>query len=111
MTQQQTLQLLEERKARTVWDDEQEKWCFPVVDVVAVLTDGDYHTARKYWKVPKGRIAREGNELVTSRYQSTDGKCYKSDIADTERFLCFVQSSDGRLASPRGTKQSRNEHD
>ena len=69
MTQQQALQLFEERKVRTIWDDEKEKWYFSIVDVVAVLTDSDYQTARKYWKVLKGRIAKEGNELVTICYQ------------------------------------------
>jgi len=69
MTQQQALQLFEERKVRTVWDEEEEKWFFSIVDVVAVLTDSAYQTARKYWKVLKGRISKEGNELVTICYQ------------------------------------------
>ena len=53
MTKQQALQLFEERKVRSVWDNEQEKWYFSIVDVVAVLTDSDYLGARNYWKVQK----------------------------------------------------------
>jgi hypothetical protein len=78
MTKKQALQLFEQRKVRTVWDDEQEKWYFSVVDVVSVLTDNDYQTARKYWKVLKGRLIKEGNETVTDCYQlkmkAEDGK-------------------------------------
>ena len=69
MTKKQTLQLFEEKKVRTVWDDEKEKWYFSVIDVVSVLTDSDYQTARKYWKVLKGRLIKEGNETVTNCYQ------------------------------------------
>ena len=69
MTQKHKIQLFEEKKVRTVWDDEQEKWYFSIVDVCGVLTDSDYQAARKYWKVLKGRLKKEGNETVTNCYQ------------------------------------------
>ena len=66
MTKKQALQIFEEKKVRTVWDDEHEKWYFSIVDVVAVLTDNDYQGARNYWKVLKNRLKKEGNESVTN---------------------------------------------
>ena len=67
MTKKQAIQLFEERKVRTVWDDEQEKWYFSIVDVCGVLTDSkDALTARKYWNKLKQRLKEEGNETVTN---------------------------------------------
>lgn len=104
MTQQQALQLFEEKKVRTIWDDEKEKWFFSIVDVVAVLTDADYQTARKYWKVLKGRIAKEGNEPVTICYQlkmkADDGKMRMSDVADTQQLFRIIQSVPSPKAEP-----------
>ena len=104
MTQQQALRLFEEKKVRTVWDDTEEKWYFSIVDVVAVLTDSDYQTARKYWKVLKGRLIKEGNESVTNCYQlklkSSDGKSYKTDVADTEQLFRIIQSIPSPKAEP-----------
>ncbi len=88
--------LFEEKRVRTVWDDEKEKWYFSVVDVCGVLTDSDYQTARKYWNKLKERLRKEGNESVTNSHQlklqSADGKYYKTDVADTEQLLRLVQS-------------------
>ena len=64
MTKKQAIQLFEEKKVRTVWDDEQEKWYFSIVDAVAVLTDSP--DPRNYWKVLKHRLKKEGNESVTN---------------------------------------------
>ena len=104
MTQQQALQLFEERKVRTVWDTDTEKWYFSIVDVVSVLTDCDYQAARKYWKVLKGRIAKEGNELVTNCYQlkmaADDGKMRMTDVADTEQLFRIIQSIPSPKAEP-----------
>jgi prophage antirepressor-like protein len=69
MTQRHKIQLFEDKKVRTAWDDEREEWYFSIVDVCGVLTDSDYQTARKYWKVLKGRLIKEGNETVTNCYQ------------------------------------------
>ena len=79
MTKKQALQLFQERKVRTVWDDEQEKWYFSIVDVCGVLTDSkDALTARKYWNKLKQRLKEEGNETVTNCHQlklrAADGK-------------------------------------
>ena len=104
MTKQQALQLFEERKVRSVWDNEQEKWYFSIVDVVAVLTDSDYQGARNYWKVLKNRLKKEGNESVTNCNQlklaSADGKSYKTDVADTGQLFRLIQSIPSPKAEP-----------
>ncbi|MEG2675084.1 MAG: hypothetical protein RR938_08265, partial [Muribaculaceae bacterium] len=83
MTQQNKIQLFEERKVRTLWDDEQEKWYFSIVDVVGVLTDSP--NPRKYWSVLKTRLKKEGSELATNcsqlKMRSADGKSYLTDVA------------------------------
>ena len=104
MTQKQALQLFEQKKVRTVWDTDTEKWYFSIVDVVSVLNDSDYQTARKYWKVLKGRLLKEGNESVTNCYQlklqSSDGKYYKTDVADTKQLFRIIQSIPSPKAEP-----------
>ena len=89
LTQRHKIQLFEDKKVRTAWDDEREEWYFSIVDVCGVLTDSDYQTARKYWKVLKGRLIKEGNETVTNCYQlkfkAPDGKMRLTDVADTEK--------------------------
>jgi hypothetical protein len=98
------VKLFEQQQVRTVWDEENEKWWFSVVDVVAALTDADYQQARKYWKVLKGRLAAEGNESVTNCYQlkleAADGKKYLTDVADTEQVLRLIQSIPSKKAEP-----------
>lgn len=104
MSQKEALQLFEDRKVRTVWDDQEEKWYFSIVDVVSVLTDSDYQTARKYWKVLKGRLSKEGNETVTNCYQlkmkASDGKMRLTDVADTEQLFRLIQSIPSPKAEP-----------
>jgi len=106
MTQRQKIQLFEEKKVRTVWDDQQEEWYFSIVDVCAVLTDQpDYDTARKYWNKLKERLVKEGNELVTNCHQlkmvsPKDGKQYKTDVADTEQLFRIIQSIPSKKAEP-----------
>ena len=89
MTKKETLKLFEERKVRTVWDDEKEKWYFSIVDVVSVLTDSVDATA--YWRKLKQRLKEEGNETVTNchglKMKATDGKMRLTDVADTEQLL------------------------
>ena len=98
------IKLFGETQVRAVWDEEAEKWWFSVVDIVAILTDSKYQRARKYWKVLKGRLVTEGNESVTNCYQlkmqSTDGKFYNTDVADTEQVLRLVQSIPSKKAEP-----------
>ena len=104
MTQKHKIQLFEEKKVRTVWDAEQEKWYFSIVDVCGVLMDSDYQAARKYWKVLKGRLKKEGNETVTNCYQlkmkAPDGKMRFTDVADTEQLFRIVQSVPSKKAEP-----------
>ena len=96
MVKQNAIKVFEEKKVRTLWDSETEEWYFSVVDVVAVLTESDYQTARNYWKVLKNRMKKEGNESVTNCNQlkmlSSDGKYYKTDVATTEQLFRLIQS-------------------
>ena len=102
MTKQQALKLFEERRVRTVWDDEQDKWYFSIVDVVAVLTDSS--NPQTYWRVLKKRLLAEGNETVTNcnglKMQATDGKMRLTDVADTEQLLRLIQSIPSPKAEP-----------
>ena len=104
MTQHNAIKLFEAKKVRTIWDDKEEKWFFSIVDVVAVLTDSDYQTARKYWKVLKGRIKKEGDELVTNCYQlkmlAPDGKMRLTDVADSQQLFRLIQSIPSPKAEP-----------
>ena len=105
MTKKQAIQLFEERKVRTIWDDEHEKWYFSIVDVVAVLTDqSDMLKARKYWNKLKQRLLEEGNQTVTNCHQlkmlASDGKMRKTDVADVEQLLRLVQSIPSPKAEP-----------
>ena len=100
----QKVKIFDEHRIRHVWDEEAEVWWFSVVDICVVLTDSNYQTARKYWKVLKGRIAAEGNELVTSCYQlkmlAPDGKMRLTDVMDTEQILRLIQSIPSKKAEP-----------
>ncbi len=102
MTAQNKIQLFEERKVRTVWDDEQEKWFFSIVDVVEVLTQSP--NPRNYWKVLKHRLKAEGNESVTNCNQlklpAADGKKYLTDVADVEQMFRLIQSIPSPKAEP-----------
>ena len=102
MTKKETLKLFEERKVRTVWDDEKEKWYFSIVDVVSVLTDSVDATA--YWRKLKQRLKEEGNETVTNchglKMKAADGKMRLTDVADTEQLLRIIQSIPSPKADP-----------
>ena len=105
MTQKQSLQIFEDRKIRTVWDNEQEKWYFSIIDTIEVLTDSkDYTTARKYWNKLKQRLKEEGNETVTNCHQfkmrALDGKMRLTDVADTEQLFRLIQSIPSQKAEP-----------
>ena len=105
MTKKQAIQLFQERKVRTVWDDKEEKWYFSIVDVCGVLTDQpDNNHARNYWKVLKHRLKKEGNETVTNcnqlKLKSEDGKMRLTDVADTEQLFRLIQSIPSRKAEP-----------
>ena len=102
MQEYNAIQLFEDRQIRVIWDDEQEKYFFSVVDVVQVLTDTP--NARKYWSVLKTRLKKEGSELATNCSQlkmpAADGKKYLTDVADTEQILRLIQSIPSKKAEP-----------
>ena len=102
MTQKQAIQLFDEKKVRTVWDDEEEKWYFSIVDTVAVLTDSIDPTA--YWRKLKQRLKAEGNETVTNchglKMIAPDGKMRQTDVADTEQLFRLIQSIPSPKAEP-----------
>lgn len=105
MIQQNKIQLFEERKVCTLWDDEQEKWYFLIIDVIGVLTDQqDYQASRNYWKVLKFRLSKEANQLVTIcnqlKMQAPDGKMCMTDVADTEQLFRLIQSIPSPKAEP-----------
>ena len=89
--------IFEGRKIRRAWDKKKEKWCFSVIDIIAILTEQiDFKKAKTYWTTLKGRLRQEGSELATKcdqlKLQSADGKFYKTDVADVETLLCLIQS-------------------
>ena len=105
MEQDTAIKLFEERKIRTYFDEEAEKWWFSIVDVVAVLTDQDnYQLARNYWKVLKNRLKEEGNESVTNcnqlKMEAADGKKYLTDVGDVEQILRLIQSIPSKKVEP-----------
>lgn len=105
MTENDKLQMFEDRPIRTAWDEMQEEWYFSIVDVVTVLTEsGDYNTGRKYWNKLKQRLKAEGSELVTNCHQlkmkATDGKRRLTDVANTEQLLRIIQSVPSKKAEP-----------
>ena len=105
MPQNDKIQLFEDKRIRTAWDEEKEEWYFSVVDVISVLTEQpDYQAARNYWKVTKKRLKDEGNETVTSCNQlkmtASDGKKRLTDVADTEQLLRIIQSIPSPKAEP-----------
>lgn len=105
MTQQNKIRLFEQKKVRTVWDDEGEKWYISIIDVIAILTEQpDYQGARNYWKVLKHRLSKEGNETVTNcnqlKMQAPDGKMRLTDVADTEQLFRLIQSIPSPKAEP-----------
>ena len=102
MDKENAIKLFEDKRVRVLWDEEQEKWYFSIVDIVGVLSDSD--NPRKYWSVLKTRLKNEGSELATNcsqlKMMSADGKFYKTDVADTEQLLRLIQSVPSPKAEP-----------
>jgi hypothetical protein len=97
--------LFEHTKVRTIWDEENQKWLFSILDIVSILTDqADFQKARNYWKWLKNKLKSEGNESVSNTNQlkmkSSDGKFYLTDVADTEQILRLIQSIPSKKAEP-----------
>ena len=102
MTKENAIKLFRDKQVRVQWDDKQEKWFFSIVDIVGILSESP--NPRKYWSVLKTRLKKEGSELATNcsqlKMQSTDGKFYKTDVADTEQLLRLIQSIPSPKAEP-----------
>lgn len=105
MSKGTAIKLFEEKKVRSVWDEDQEKWYFSVTDIVAVLTEQtDYKKAQSYWTTLKNRLKQEGSEVVTKcdklKLLASDGKQYLTDVADIETIFRLVQSIPSPKAEP-----------
>ena len=102
MSKQEIIKIFGDRKIRSIWDGEAEKWYFSVVDVVAVLTESE--NPRNYWKVLKNRLKKEGNQSVTNcnqlKLKASDGKFYLTDVADQEQLFRLIQSIPSPKAEP-----------
>ena len=102
MTKKEAIKIFEEKKVRTLWDDETEEWYFSVVDVVSVLTDSE--NPRRYWSDLKRKLSVEGSQLyaqiVQLKLPSADGKYYKTDVATTEQLFRLIQSIPSPKAEP-----------
>lgn len=102
MTQRQKIQLFEDKKVRTAWDDQEEKWYFSIVDVCGALSESE--TPQTYWRVLKNRLKKEGNETVTNcnalKMLAPDGKMRLTDVADTEQLFRLIQSIPSKKAEP-----------
>ncbi len=99
------VKLFESHQVRAEWDENEEKWWFSVLDIIAILTDQpDYQKVRNYWKWLKKKLSDEGSQLVSVTNQlkmkAADGKFYKTDVADTEQVLRLIQSIPSRKAEP-----------
>lgn len=102
MTQRHKIQLFEDKKVRTAWDDEREEWYFSIVDVCAVLSESE--NPQTYWRVLKNRLKKEGNETVTNcnalKMLAPDGKMRLTDVASTEQLFRLIQSIPSKKAEP-----------
>jgi len=102
MTNKGAIKIFEDKKVRTVWDDDQEKWFISIIDVIEILTNSISPGA--YWRKLKQRLKEEGNETVTNchglKMLSTDGKMRMTDVADTEQLFRLVQSIPSPKAEP-----------
>ena len=99
------MQLFEDKRIRTAWDEEKEEWYFSIVDVVGVLTDQPTQRgATFYWSKLKQRLREEGSELLTNcqqlKMKSSDGKMRLTDVADTAQLLRLIQSIPSPKAEP-----------
>ena len=96
------IKTFDNRKIRTVWDEEQEKWYFSIVDVVSILTDSI--DPGSYWRKLKQRLKAEGNETVTNchslKMKASDGKMRKTDFADMQQLFRIIQSIPSPKAEP-----------
>jgi hypothetical protein len=105
MSKESAIKMFENKKVRTLWSEDEEKWYFSIVDIIAILTEqSDFQKARKYWNKLKERLKKEGNETVTNSHQlkmiADDGKMRLTDVADTEQLFRLIQSVPSPKAEP-----------
>ncbi|MDL2218235.1 hypothetical protein LJC27_06210 [Christensenellaceae bacterium OttesenSCG-928-M15] len=105
MDNEHKIQLFEDKRIRTAWDEDEQEWYFSIVDVVAVLTDqSTQRNASTYWAVLKKRLMEEGFQLLTTckqlKLKAADGKRYSTDVANTEELLRIIQSIPSAKAEP-----------
>jgi prophage antirepressor-like protein len=105
MTKETSIKVFEHKQVRSIWNEENEKWYFSIIDIIEILTDQSSHQgARNYWKVLKNRLLKDGNETVTNcnrlKLQAEDGKMRYTDIADTEQVFRLIQSIPSKKAEP-----------
>ncbi|MFA5462636.1 MAG: Bro-N domain-containing protein [Dysgonamonadaceae bacterium] len=102
MTKETAIKLFDQKQIRTLWNEEQEKWYFSIVDVIEALTGTE--RPRKYWSDLKAKLEKEGSELSEKigqlKLESADGKFYKTDVADTEQLFRLIQSIPSPNAEP-----------
>jgi hypothetical protein len=102
MKQQNAIQVFEDKKVRTLWDEDQEKWYFSIIDVIEVLTNTE--RPRKYWSDLKAKLQKEGSELSEKigqlKMQAEDGKMRTTDVANTEQLFRLIQSIPSPKAEP-----------
>ncbi len=102
MNKETAIKLFEQKQIRSIWKDEEEKWYFSVTDVIEVLTGTD--RPRKYWSDLKAKLKKEGTELSEKigqlKLQSSDGKLYNTDVADTEQLFRLIQTIPSPKAEP-----------
>ena len=102
MEKQNAIKIFEDKKVRTLWDADQEKWYFSIIDVIEILTGTD--RPRKYWSDLKAKLKKEGSQLSAKigqlKLKSADGKAYMTDVADTEQLFRLIQSIPSPKAEP-----------
>ena len=112
MNKETAVKLFEEQKVRVEWDENQEKWYFSVIDVIAILTQSP--NPRKYWSVLKTRLKSEGSETATNcsqlKMKAPDGKMRLTDVVDTEQLLRLIQSIPSPKAEPFNTFTDSSQH-
>lgn len=102
MDKESSIKLFETKQVRSVWNDDEEKWYFSIIDVIEVLTSSD--RSRKYWADLKSKLQKEGSELSENigqlKMKAPDSKMRMTDVADTEQLFRLIQSVPSPKAEP-----------
>jgi cell filamentation protein len=104
MSDKVSIRFFDNREVRAIWDETNSKWCFSVLDIVAVLTDQDNYTkTRNYWKYLKAKLKKEENQVVSKTTQlklrAEDGKKYNSDVLDYDGIIALGKTFPGTKAN------------